>query len=155
MKTFLIRLASAVPRPLAHIVLGGLTGALFAPLFRHLLMQHQVSDFPQAIIAAGLGGMVASIWYVHSATHEGKDAVSPATSASGGNRIKKSTRLPLEVLCAQAPVAVPTWFVFDISAPMPLAVKIVLFAAMNVAQFIWFLQCRSADKESFTPRIWR
>lgn len=155
MKTFLIRLASVVPRPLAYIVLGGLAGALFAPLAAHLLLREQVSSLPVAVLAALLGVVVASVWYVHGATNGGTNAVGPATTL-GGNRIKKSTRLLLEVLATQAVMAVPMWFLLDLGGPpMPRTVKIVVFVAMNVALFVWFLQGRSADKESFTPRIWR
>jgi hypothetical protein len=108
-------------------------------------------------IAAAIGVMVAVIWYIHRVTRGGKDAITTSSTAGTG-RIKKSTRLVLEALCGIAIGSFVSWFTFFNSPPMdraPVEFRIGFLIFIDGLALVWFLQCRSPDKESFKPRIWK
>jgi hypothetical protein len=133
-----------------------LVGAMLVAPICWLLFQYGLHGTPPPLlsIVALSGVILASFWFIYGFSRGFKPVTVPPADNS---RIKKSTRLILSVLLGQAVGSLFAWFLFGAVhsvAPMPQWFKIGMLIFMNIMLFIWFLQQRSPDKESFNPKPW-
>lgn len=98
--------------------------------------------------------ILASLWLMYGFSRGFQPVTVPSAEHS---RLTKATRLILSVLLGQAISSVLGWFMlgaFSSVMPMPNWLKIGMLIFCNVLAFLWFLQQRSPDKESFNPKPW-
>lgn len=133
-----------------------LVGAMLVAPICWLLLQYGWHGTPPLlfVIVAMLGVVLASLWSMYGVSRGFKPVTVPSVENS---RIKKSTRLVLSVLLGQAIGSLFAWLMFGALSsvmPMPDWLMIGMLIFINVMTFIWFLQQRSPDKESFNSRPW-